>query len=89
MSVQQQYVENQAFRVRPCARRFAQHIEGEAIPLLSLLPGIRDRSFDGLSKHELLAENPHGLTQRLADYRLSAPRNQALDLKYSTGQEEW
>ncbi len=74
-----------ALRIRPCARCFAQHIKGEAITLLGLLPCVRDRPFDSLSKHELLAENPHRLTQRLADHRLSAPRNQALDHRREIG----
>ena len=31
------------------------------------------------AEHELVAENAHGLAERLADHRLAAPRDQALD----------
>ena len=67
-----------ARRVFAGAGRLAQHVEGEAVALPRLVLGIRERLLDGLAQHELVAENAHGLAERLADHRLAAPRDQAL-----------
>ena len=68
-----------ALRVVGGARSLPQHVEGEAIALLRLVLGIGKRLLDGLAEHELAAENAHGLAERLADHRLAASPDQALD----------
>ena len=61
------------------AGRLPQHVEGEAIALPRLVLGVVQRLLDGLAQNELVAQDAHGLAQRLADHRLAAPRNQTLD----------
>ena len=61
-----------ALGVSGSARGLAQHVEGEAIAGASLSLGLGKRLGDGLAEHELVAEDAHGLAERLADHRLAA-----------------
>ena len=61
------------------ARGLAQHVEGEAIAQFRLVLSVVKRLADGLTEHELAAQNAHRLAQRLADHGLAAGRDQPLD----------
>ena len=56
----------------------AQHVEGEAIAPRLVVGGPAQRLLDGAPQHEVVAEDAHGLAQRLADQRLAGAGDQPL-----------
>ena len=61
-----------AFRILGSHRGFAQHVIREAVAARLALAGVGDGLGDGASGHELLAKQPHGQVDPLADQRLAA-----------------
>jgi hypothetical protein len=67
------------------ARGLAQHVEGMPIPLTLLVAHPAERLGDRAPGDELMAEDAHGLGDRLADHRLAAPGHQVLEQRRGLG----
>ena len=68
-----------ARRVLGGARRFAEHVEGEAVG--PALAAALHRVLDGLGEHELAGEDAHRLAHRGAHHRLAEARDEPLELR--------
>ncbi len=56
---------------RAMVRRFAEHVEGEAISLFSQRSRLRERLFDRPAKHEVAAQETNRAYDGLPDHRLA------------------
>ncbi len=56
---------------------FAQHVIGIPVALLLGLARSADRPFDGLAEHEVAAQHPHRLQDRLTDHGFAQPMHEA------------